>query len=364
MLTPKHVLLFTPLAEELKRRGFETLLTARDFRETVGLLKIKGVKAEVLGKYGGGSLEAKLKASLERAMLLAELLSEEKPILSVSHGSPEAARVAFGLKIPHISINDSPHAEAVARLTVPFSMLLLTPFSIPFKAWMRYCISRSRIKRYKSLDPLAWIKRRKFTLNTVERLGLNPEKPLIIVRPEEVYASYLLEAGKNSLTLKVLEEILSRVSGKVQLVVLPRYEEQRKILSERFGGEVFLVDRVLEASDLLRFCWIFVGGGGTMTTEAVLLGVPSFSYFPGKPTYTEKFLIRKGLITRITEADKLARKVHQTLTKIGRVKAEQQRKAQRLISKLEDPVRFMANVIADAAYASEAQPRKAYRRLS
>jgi hypothetical protein len=365
MLTPKHVLLFTPLAEELERRGFETLLTSRNFRETVGLLKIKGVKVKVLGRYGGGNLKDKLKASLERTLLLSKIFSEEKPVLSVSHGSPEAARAAFGLQIPHIAINDSPHAEAVARLTVPLSHLLLTPFIIPFNAWVRYGISRDKIRRYRSLDPLAWLTRRKFTFNLIEKLGLNPEKPIIAVRPEEAYASYLLGIKKpKNFIVEIVEKILRKVDGKAQLVVLPRYEEQWNLLDEHFGGEIFLLNQVLEASDLLKYCWIFVGGGGTMTTEAVLLGVPSFSYFPGEPPYTERFLIKKGLVRRVLDAEKLACKVHETLNKIDMVRLKQQKKAQKLIGSLEDLINFMADTIANAAYAFEAPSRKARRKLS
>ena len=86
-----------------------------------------------------------------------------------------------------------------------------------------------------------------------------------------------------------------------------------------------------------------------MTTEAVLLGVSSFSYFPGKPTYTEKFLVKKGFIERVTDPEKLARRVEETLARIDSVRLSQQRKVEKLVSTFEDPVKFMADVLAGIA---------------
>jgi predicted glycosyltransferase len=103
-------------------------------------------------------------------------------------------------------------------------------------------------------------------------------------------------------------------------------------------------ESIVDAPSLLSFTSIFVGAGGTMTAEAALLGVPSFSCYPDKPFLVEKYLIKKGLIVRETSLEKLKAKVLETLKNIESVQKAQAVKAHRLTRSFEDPI----DVIADA----------------
>ena len=133
VLTPKQVLFFEKIIKMLEDLDVEVLVTSRRYREVDQLLELKKLKTYVVGSHGGKSLEKKLVSSSQRILKLTKLLHKIKPNVSVSHSSPETARVSFGLGIPHLCVNDSPHSEAVARLTVPLSKKLLTPSIIPLK---------------------------------------------------------------------------------------------------------------------------------------------------------------------------------------------------------------------------------------
>lgn len=133
ILTPKQLLFFTKVSEKLKNEGLETFLTSRDYQEVNDLIKQKKLNIPVIGKHGGYQLKNKLLASTERIILLTQYIEKIHPDVALSFSSPEAARVAYGLNIPHICVNDSPHSEAVARLTIPLSKLLFTPKIIPKK---------------------------------------------------------------------------------------------------------------------------------------------------------------------------------------------------------------------------------------
>ena len=158
ILTPKQCMLFWKLSEELKRRGHRVFNVSRQYREVVNLLKLKRLEAKIIGRHGGKELAGKLKASAHRILELASYFEEVDPDVAVSFSSPEMARVSYGLGVPHICINDSPHAEAVAKLTIPLSTKLLGPKIIPKESWTRYGISEDRIKQYNALDPWAWLK--------------------------------------------------------------------------------------------------------------------------------------------------------------------------------------------------------------
>jgi len=131
ILTPKQGMLFSKLSKHLRENGHSIFLVTRAYREAVQLLSLKGTNALVVGKHGGENLSSKLTASVERTLKLTSIMTELRPDVAVSFSSPETSRVAFGLGIPHVCINDSPHAEAVARLTVPLATILLTPKAIP-----------------------------------------------------------------------------------------------------------------------------------------------------------------------------------------------------------------------------------------
>ena len=101
----------------------------------------------------------KLQESANRIHQLAYEIRKFEPDIAITFSSPEGARVAFGLGIKHIGFNDSPHAEAVSKLTIPLMDHLFSPWVIPYSAWALFGISKKNITRYRALDPASWLKR-------------------------------------------------------------------------------------------------------------------------------------------------------------------------------------------------------------
>ncbi len=127
ILTPKHALFFEPLYRDLVSKGHELLLTTRTYREAEEALELKKLGFHVIGEHGGATRIGKLLASGRRIVKLAQLIESWRPDTAASFSSPEAARVAFGLGIPHVTANDSPHIRPVARLTIPLSRYVCPP---------------------------------------------------------------------------------------------------------------------------------------------------------------------------------------------------------------------------------------------
>jgi len=349
VLTPKQCMLFSKLSERLRGKGHRVILTTREYREVTQLLRLKGVEATVVGEHGGGTLTGKLKASAKRTLLLAALVEKEKPDVAVSFSSPETARVAFGLGIPHACVNDSPHAEAVAKLTLPLSDTLLTPRVIPKKAWTRFGIGADKIVHYNALDPWAWLNDFKPDERVLSLLGLDKSRPILTFRTEETFAAYLL--GKTA-KVPTIAPIIKRLIGKFpdsQPVVVPRYETQAGILKRVLGRRAVVCQSVVDAPSLLSFTSVFVGAGGTMTTEAALLGVPTISCYPDKPFLVEKYLIKQGLIARETNLKKLETRVGEIVGNLEIMKREQIAKAKKLTDSFEDPVGVIANSLSRIA---------------
>lgn len=346
ILTPKQALFFMNLCLKLEEKGHQVIKTTRQYREVTQLLRVKGLKAKVIGKHGGKNLYEKLKASAERIIKLATLIKKLSPDVAISFSSVEASRVAFGLKIPHYCVSDSPHAEAVSKLTIPLSKKLFTPFVIPEKAWVKHGISKTDIITYKALDPVAWLKKFKVNEDVLATLNLKKDKPIITVRVEESFAAYLLNKNlKQSIAVKAIHLLTDKTNA--QIVILPRYEEQINFLKKEFRKEkVKIPNKVIDGASLLALSSVFIGAGGTMTAEAALLGTPAISCYPSKPTYIEKFLIAQNLVKRSLNPRIVAELALKYINDVN-VKKRVLEKAEKLISVMEDPTEVILKKILE-----------------
>lgn len=337
ILTPKQALFFEPLIEMLKERGDEVVVTSRRYREVELLLRKRQINSEFIGSHGGKHPDVKLFASIERSKLLTEYFKDDKPDALVSFSSPEGARVAYGLGLINICVSDSPHAEAVSRLTIPLSDCLLTPWIVPDKSWTAYGIERSKIESYKALDPFVWLSRR--DLNDKPHSGLNIDKGrnTISLRLEESFASYVSNEsyGQEFVLIKrLIEEFRNQ-----NIVVLCRYSEQIDKVLKKFKGRVIVPNDVIDGVALLQESDLFIGLGGTMTAEAALVGTPTISFFSGS-YFVERYLVSKGLLTKPRDVDGVIR-VSKNFLRDSKIRKQMKMRASRIRSGMEDPIRVI-----------------------
>src|SRR5438309_11922832 len=345
VLTPKHALFFEPLYRDLSGGGHELLVTTRTYREAQEALQLKRLSFRVVGEHGGASRYGKLLASGRRVVKLAQLIESWGPDTAVSFSSPEAARVAFGLGVPHVAVNDSPHSWQVARLSIPLSRYVCSPWIIRRQVWLSFGALPDGIIAYRALDAAAWLKRHKPNPAVLKQLSLKRDKPIILLRTEESFASYL--EGKASDRAPVIgpitEELLRRKLD-IQIVISTRYGRQAPVLRDKFGSRVRVVDHIIDATSLLYYSTFFIGSGGTMTVEAALLGRSAISCFPGeKPLYI-KYLEKKGLVKTIQSPRHIALVAGRTLAS-DEERERQEKRGKKLLGQMEDQIRVISGVV-------------------
>jgi predicted glycosyltransferase len=292
----------------------------------------------VVGSHGGGTAFGKLIASAERITKLANLIQKWKPSVAVSFSSVEASRVAFGLGIPHVAANDSPHSWMVARLTIPLTTFLCCPWIIGRSVWGEFGGPMRKVILYRALDPAAWLKHHHPDDRVLGQLGLKKDRPIVVFRTEEAFASYLMgkASDKEPVVGPIIDELLRR-GLECQVVVSTRYGMQAPVIRKRFGEKITVVDKIVDATSLLSYSSAFVGSGGTMTVEAALLGIPSISCFPGpKPLYIQ-YLERLGIVKTIRSPREIATNVQEILNNPEAFESHK-KKGQQLLAKMEDPV--------------------------
>ena len=84
-----------------------------------------------------------------------------------------------------------------------------------------------------------------------------------------------------------------------------------------------------------------------MTAEAAMLGIPTISCYPVEPTIVEKYLIKKNLVLRITDSDKVIKRINSLLSDFDNFHRIQQNRAQEFLSTMEDPIDVIIKTIED-----------------
>ncbi len=315
VLTPKQAMLFLAIGKELQKFGFNCHYTTRDHDYILDIFKAHKIQPVSFGHYGGKSLEDKLLASVRRVVVLAENIISlpTKPAVAISFSSPDASRVAFGLGIPLILMNDTAHSKPVAKLTFALANYLLTPSCIPKEIFTRLGANLETMFNYNGVDEVEYIageNQQKFL--KLREKAIEKDNMYLAYRPEESFASYMKDKDSKPY-LEILEHIIECYQRKI--VVFPRYEIQREIILEKFEGQIEIPTNGFYFLNLISNAEIVITGGGTMAREAALLGVPSITYF-WRHLEPQKFIEDRGFpsfsVQSIDDTKKLIKKLCDT----------------------------------------------------
>jgi hypothetical protein len=325
ILTPKQVLFFEPMIKRLRKKH-RVICTSRQYREVNKLAKMRKMSLIFVGRHGGSERSEKLKASLDRMNKLMKIIKKFSPDVAVSFCSPEATRVSFGLGIKHIAFCDSPHAEAVMKISVPLVDRLLIPWIISKKEFLKYGISAEKITSYKAIDASVIIKN-KSNNSTLKKFKVMKKKT-ILIRPYESQASYANYKETNMIS--IIQQI-SKLSN-YNVLLLARNFDQIKKLKTKFGKKIRVLN-IVNNNKILSFTDVFVGSGGTMTAEAALRGIPTISY-NAVPNIIEDYLVKKYLIKREENPQKIVTLIEKLLKSN---KNKFKKNAKNELSRMEDP---------------------------
>jgi predicted glycosyltransferase len=314
--TGKHIRYGTAIAKRLRKIGHEVVFTTREHPDTVALARILGEKPVVVGKYNPESLFTRLEESANRMLQFSRMFKDNPPEVAVSHQSVELCRAAFGLNVPVIVTADTPHAEAVNRLTIPLSNTLLISEAIPETLYKKY--GAERIVQFKGVDEVAWTK------DVKHPKGKDFKKPLIVVRQIETRAAYGL--GKHDFTVEAARKLAS--FGTV--VFLPRYSKPKH-------KNLIVMNEFVDSTSLAAQADLVVSVGGTISREAALQGTPSLVISQFGEIQVNDYLSKKGFPLFIVEPSKFTECAKQYLGKRFDVKAK--------LARLENPVDIIVEMI-------------------
>ncbi|MEM0219349.1 MAG: DUF354 domain-containing protein [Thermoproteota archaeon] len=337
ILTPKQARFFYVVGKKLEKNGFQVFYTTRNYSEVINMLKIIKIKAKSIGEFGENKLKKAIFSS-ERQLKYILFLNKIKPELVLSFGSPEAARASFGLGIPHIMANDSPHSRFVMKLTLPLSEHLFSPKCIPKSEWEQFGISSSKITNYNAIDQVVWLKNIYFNKikESIEKGKFDDFS--LVYRPEEFMASYIESSIPQSFLIlkKAIKKFYEKNKIKINLTILARYSMSSFYKSIGKYVNLKVPNSSVDGIQLLLNSRVFVGFGGTMNGEAALLGVRSIT-LSKESNFVEKFLIKKKLLNKAQSPSELLKLIEDEMFLGSREIRKKRKYALKILTHMEDP---------------------------
>lgn len=288
----------------------------------------------MVGRHGGGDRNEKLNESIKRMSGLYSKIKKFSPDLVISYCSPEAARISFGLGIKHIAFCDSPHADAVMRLTLPLIQKLLIPKMIQKKEFSKYGINEKNIIQYNAIDAAVTIKRK---MKNQNRIPFTKKKKNILIRIEEEQAAY---TSKSDIIIPIIKKIISEFKNE-NILILGRYPKQIEQFKKICGNSAKIIKMSYDGKQLLEKTDVFIGSGGTMTAESTLLGVPTISY-NAIPNIIENYLVQKKMLKRETNPTKIARHMNRIF---DRPDTSHKKRIKKIVNSMDSPIELLVKII-------------------
>jgi uncharacterized protein len=300
-----HVPFFLPIMEELRKRGYQVFVTARNSYQVCELLELYDLRCEVIGGHWGKHRALKILGTCARAVLLLPKMVRHRPDLAISHGSRAQMLASYLLKIPTITMFDY---EFVQKMEFLHSLWFITPEYIPDPVDLK---AKARTRKYPGLKEDVYVPSFRPDPSLRDKLGLRVDRIVITVRPPATEAHYhnpeaevLLEAAMNFFMER----------AETQVVLLPRNERQAADLRKTWGTwisnrRILIPEHAVDGLNLIWSSDLVVSGGGTMNREAAALGVPVYSIFRGQIGAVDHYLVQQGRLTLIENVDDVRTKI-------------------------------------------------------
>jgi len=294
---PAHVLVFRPLISLLRERGDEIEVTSRDYAQTIQLLELHGIDAEILGAHGGRSRLGKARSLFSRMHALRSWARGRSFDVALAHGSHELTMTARRLGIPSATTFDYEFAWLQHQLGCRAATRVVVPEAIPRERLERYGVEEPKLRRYPGLKEEYYLADFEPDRSALDAWEIDPARTLVVVRtPPDVS---LYHRRSNPLFPQVLDHLGRNES--VHAIVLPRTPEQRDFVRGLGLPSVLVPEQAVDGQSLIALSDLVVSAGGTMNREAVALGVPVYTTYGGRLGGVDEMLIRESRLIPLSD---------------------------------------------------------------
>ncbi len=268
--------------------GVETIITARDFAQTRGLLELYGIPHTTVGHHGGASLRGKAINLAQRSSAMTRFGRGKGIGQAVSIGSNDLSVAAFLLRVHNTVIQDYEGATIEHRVNFKLANKVMFPAVVPLASLTRLGMAERKYRPINGLKEQVTLADFVPDPTVPAALGLDSSRPIAVMRPPATMSLYH-RGIHNDLFDAVMAHLLA---ANAQVVLLPRTEEQGAAYAGAAG--VIIPEHPVDGPSLLFAADVVISAGGSMNREAALLRVPTWTIFAGAMGAVDQMLIESG----------------------------------------------------------------------
>lgn len=258
---PGHVHLFKNAIQILKKDGHNIIITSRVKDITVELLDNYKMDHIVLSKATKG-LFLQACELIWRQIRLLPILLKNKIQICISVTGACNVHICKVLNIPTLIFYDTEHASLQNNVALPFATAFITPDSFIGRYGKKHIT-------YNGTHDLAYLHPKYFTPNKeiYSLLNLSVEENFVVIRFVSWQATH--DRGQSGISLKLKRKIINLCSQYAKLFIV-----SESTIDEEFEKYRFPIAPE-KMHDTLNFATMYIGEGGSMATEAAILGTPA-----------------------------------------------------------------------------------------
>jgi predicted glycosyltransferase len=291
-----HALLFEPVVSALEARGHAVLITARDNSQTVELALERWPETEIIGGESPRARGAKGATLARRVAELRRWARSRRPDVALSHNSYAQILAAVACRLPPVTAMDYEHQPA-NHLAFRLAHTVLLPAAMRQFPVERLGARPAKTRFYPGAKEELYLGDFTPDPEVLSRLGISRSATSVIVVARTPPSRALYHSAGNPLFEQALRTVCAQEHTRT--VVLARHAEQRRALQRMALERLIVPDMAIDSRSLLHAADLVIGAGGTMTREAALLGVPTFTAFAGRPAAVDGWLQRSGRLSRL-----------------------------------------------------------------
>lgn len=258
---PAHVHFFKNLRLLLISHGHDIIVTASKKDVAFKLLDEMEIPYNSVGSYGKSVLSKSFSIP-KMAWRMYKLAKLKKPDVMIGDASSRITHAGYILKIPTCVFTDTEHAKLQTLLFRTFATMIVTPTAFQSNFGKKHVT-------YRSFPKLAYLHPEVFKRDktVVENYGIDTDSTYFIVRFISWQAIH--DVGQKGLSFEAKKRIIIELEKYGRVLLFTEDENDSDFIENRLE---------IKSSDmhhLLAYSKMYLGEGGSMATEASILGIPS-----------------------------------------------------------------------------------------
>ena len=311
-----HIPFFTPIVKNLEEKGYNVLITGRNFAKTVLLADLYNLDYIPIGKCIAKNNFTKILTSKIRYLQLLLFLIKVKPTISITHGSVSQMITAYILRIPIAKFLDY---EFIKTLPTIKPNIIFIPNIISNKK-----ISRFGAKIFRYPGPKEDIYLQNFMPDPIilKKLNIDTSKIIVFIKLQSYKKIY-----KSKQIFEAITKIITKNESTRTIILLSDKIEKKKILrnfeAELNSEQLFIHTEIIDELSLLWYSDLVISDSRSFNREAASMGIPVYSIFRDKLGDVDSHLVKTNRLILIENMKDVRKKISikkkQKITKLQNI---------------------------------------------